>query len=818
MNRLATGFLRVSVFILLALTVGGVSSVSAQTQGWSEEFRLAQANSLDNRISMPAVSASGDNVYIVYRQGTIRFIRSSDRGKTWSTPIDIAPDVVGNSAPAIVVTDSRIVVVWPTLIEVEGLTAYQLVTTESRDGGTTWSPVQQITSTRDDTFSPRLLSFGDRILLMWMETPLSETLGSLSMQQRLSLSPDSVSLLQENIFSTGGVEQAMRRMQATIYTSLYNPSTSNFNDGTTVESFNSQRLPTIFLLYGPQNGNVYLTFNQNTTIKTYESANGQNWEQHFENREYFDTRQMLDVMIRDNEKYSVWIQRTFDAIPVMLREPGSASSLQLSPQQNVRAVPKMADSDGDFHIVWEAGQAEASWITYIRSDDVAPTATITAPDSPDIEDRIAMIQWDGEDNISADSSLSYSWRYGERDWSELQSENVASFPSPPDGEYTFQVRTEDWAGNIQNPVTEFTFNTFLAAPQTTLVSPPPLTQPVTSRSVTIRFTQEDNNDPPTELEYSARANEGEWTAFARGTQHTFTNLSNGMHTLSIRSRDSRGNIEEDIATCSVMVSVGLDLSLTEVPEAITNAETVTLAWQATDDQGNNATLARYYYQLNDGDPVLVESESVELSGLDEGAYEVVVWGEDASGDQTPRVSASWILDRTPPDTEAVFTKTYQVSFPVIRLQANDVPLADGSTSGTPTRYEYQIGDGDWVAFTQAGSNWPVERPLAFYQWGYVVHIRAIDNAGNVDMSPATVDLTLFSRSNPYILYPVLLVIAAAILVPVYMFFPRDMFARRRPASTSLSDSSSFDTDDTFGSTGSDDDDPLSFLNDDDKKD
>lgn len=809
MNAIAIISRCVPLLLLAVWCITHTGPVHAQTQGWSEEFRLIQSASFNERVSMPSIAADGDNVYVVYRQGTIRMIRSTDRGKTWSDPVEIAPDLVGNSAPTITLVNDRVLVVWPTLVEVDGLTAYQLVSTESRDGGATWSPAQQITSSRDDTFVPRLIPFGDRAILLWLETPLAETLGSLSLQQRLSLSPDSVDMLQENIMNAGGVEASMRRLQATIYTSIYNPATSSFADGGAVESFSAQRLPTIFLLYGPIDGNYYITFNQNTNIKSYESSDGQNWQQHFEDREYFDTRQMFDLVARENERVSVWIERSFSALPVMLRESEDADSVQLSPPHNVRAVPKLTLSDGDMHVIWEAGQEESSWITYMRTDDIPPTATILSPTTPEITDREVVVQWDGEDNISSDARLSYAWRFGNQDWSPLQSENVASFPAPPNGEYVFQLRTEDWAGNVQNPVSEYTFNTFQSAPATTLLSPPPALTPINSRSVTINFRMEDNNDDQSELLYSARADDSEWTAFAQGNSHTFTNLSNGQHTLSIRSRDTNNNVEEEFASCTVTISVGLDLQLTTVPEEYTNAETLTIAWEASDDQGNAASLETYYYQLNDSDPVEIDSESVELTGLDQLPYTFTVWGMDSSGDTTPKVETAFVVDRTPPETTARFTETYQAGFPVIALGAEDPPLADGSSTPVPTRYEYQIGEGQWTAFTQAGTNWPVERPLAFYEWGYTILIRAIDDAGNADPNPAVVDLTLFSRSNPYILYPVLLVIAALILVPIYLFFPRDLFARRSSKST-LSTTSSFDSEDdssdSLYSFGDDDED------------
>lgn len=805
MNRPAVLLRIIITTFFIAAMSASVLNVHAQTEGWSEEFRLIQETTLDDRVTTPDLVADGDDLYLVFaKNGLIHFKNSNDRGKTWSEPIQIAPDRRGSSAPTIALTQNILLVVWPSLTEVDGLTANQLYASESRDKGATWSAPRRITNTRDDGFSPRLLGLENRAILLWMETPLAETLGRISLQQRLAIAPEAVESLQQHVYEAGGPMARLRQVQASILSMSYNPATGSFTTRATIEQMSAQRLPYIFSLYGPIQNSFWVLFNHNTTLKAYQSTDGQNWTQNFQEREHFNLRSMFDIAVVDDRRDLVWIQReTGRQLPVMLRLGAELESLQLSPPQFVRSVPRIAFSDGDYHVVWEAGDQADSWISYMRSDDVPPTSTITAPDDPDITTRMITFQWQGEDNISSTSRLRYAYRLNEGIWSSLQSENQTTIPAPPDGDYVFQVRAEDVAGNIQNPPAEFAFNTYLSAPKTTLVDAPAPGTTIYERDFTLAFLMEDNNDAPDELEYSARVNDGEWTPFQLGASHTFQNLANGPHVLQIRARDSQGNIEEEPATLAINVSVGLDIVLSVTPEIFTNEDTVTLAWEATDSDGAPVLLESYYYALNDAQPVELSGISqVELEELEEGAYEIVIWGRDASGDETPRIAHSWVIDRTPPNTHAEFTGTYNAGFPVIRLSASDPPLSDGSGGDSPTEFQYRINDGEWRSFSHTATNWSVGRRLPFYSWGFTVDIRAIDKAGNVDSSPATVDLRFLARTNPYILYTLLgliLVLIAFILKIVLSRFSQ----RRRPAVSpvaSSDDSSEY----SFGSGDSSD--------------
>ncbi len=823
---------RVVFAALLFVCIGGAlawqaPTANAQAKGWSEEIYLARGTTIDRRVSSPAVTADGNNVFVVYRQGEIQFLSSSDRGKTWNEPVSVTPGNAGNGAPAIANIGGKLVVSWPSVVDVgSGMSAFQLFYAQSTNNGQTWSPPVRVNESRDDALMPRLLSADGQLFLLWMETPLSETLGDLSLQDRLNITPEAIEQLR-NVNTQGGqLQQQMRQVKSILYVSLYAPSAGTFSPAQRIEQINSQTLPHMFNIYGPYRGSLFVTVNENSDLKLYESKdNGQTWRPNFQGAPYLSTRMQSDIKIVDGKPVTAWTRRDpFERIPVNFEADASDANtrtIQLSVPHYVRSVPRIAQSDNDFHVVWEAGESQDSWVTYVRTDDIRPTSTVNFPANGDIETRTMTFQWNGDDNISASRNLKYSYTYTD-EWTRPQPQNQATLQTPPDGEYTFKVRAEDVAGNIQEPPAEFPFNTFQSAPVTELTNAPSNGAEIQTRQFTLEFVGSDNNDSMDQLDYSAKLDDNEWTPFKKGSSHTFSNLANGSRTFSIRMRDARGNVEPEPASCNVVVKIGMELVLDTAPPEITNEDALEFGWKVIDDKGQPVKIS-YRYQLDDGAEQVIERPTLQVSDLEEGAHTLLVWGIDASGDQTPKVKYTWVIDRTPPDLTASFAKSYQNGFPVISMNASDPGLPDGTDPGAPTKFQYKMGE-NWVDFNHQGSTWLAPKKLAFYSLGYSIEIRAIDDAGNIDVAPTVVGLMIWTRTNPLIFYPVVLVILAVIIMLVLKFMPRGSSRKSTlsaaPALDDDTSSSSFGDDDSSDSFdyGSDDfDSSYSFDDDDDKK-
>lgn len=774
----------------------------AQAKGWCEEKRIVEDSKFDTRVAQPGIAVDGDRVFVAYRQQGIKLIASSDRGKTWSQPKLVSGNLTVCQSPAVAVQGNQVVVAWPALVEVEGLTAYQLFSVESSDGGASFAQPERIRVAKEDAFLPKFHINGNQAILAWMEIPLAQTLGRISTVAQPDFNVDDIEALFSSKIKAGSLEDRLKQVRSTIYTQTYNFSTSTFTAPVKIDLLYSQSVPHIFEIYGPIHGSLFITANENTQIRTFESTDGgRSWKRNYEDQSFFDSRRRLSMEIVDGERYMVWMRRDRGRLPINFRQGGSAQSdVQLSPEHYIRSTPELVYSDEVFHVAWEAGEGDNSWISYIRTDKVPPTSKITYPSNPSITGAQATFRWQGDDNISSTDRLVYAYTYDSQDWSQSSPNIETSFKAPPDGEYTFKVRAEDVAGNIQPQPAEFKFNTFLSAPNTKIVKAPPMTETIKSRTVEIAFSGEDNNDPADNLEYSLQADEGEWTAFQKAQTYTFTDLSNGSHTLRVRCKDTRGNVDSTPAETTVIIDVDLELILTLKPEISTNAETIDFEWEAKDDKGNPVQLT-YYYQLNNG-PVqeITQANQLQLSELEEGKHEIQIWGKDASGDETPKVAHSWLVDHTPPSTTATFTKEYAGRFPLILIQSSDPPLPDGSSTPIIRNYQYQINDGEWKDFESLGGvKWPAEEGLSFYALGYLLKIRAVDAAGNIDPHPAVVDMRIWVRTNPYIFYPIAGLLLIGILYLLKLIFGSLMsrgggYRRRMPAASTASSSS-------FGMTG-----------------
>ena len=538
-------------------------NASAQVKGWCEEKYLQRATTVENRVALPSITASGDDLYVTYRQKNVKVTVSHDRGKTWQPPIDLGAEFKVCSAPTIALSGSKIYVIWPARIKMGEISPFQLLISESVDKGKTWSKPKRLTQNKDDALQPQFLVNGDKFLLTWLETPLAETLGQLKLGTTNDYNvstPDELFKLSQK--DSGGVAAQQKRMRSNIYCSTFDPKTGSLTAPVHIDEIFSEWLPYIFSMYGSINGSYYITLNRNMEIKNYESKDGgTSWSPSFQDRGFFDPQKVANIKIFDNKCVSTWIPRNpYASVPVNFKPADGSQSVQLSPPHIVRSTPNFCFSDNVYHIVWEAGQENDSWITYIRTDDVPPTSKIVSPNSPDLTNIKASFAWQGDDNISAQDRLRYSFSYdAAQTWSPIQAETSTAINTPKDGEYVFKVRVEDVAGNVQTKPAEFKFNTLKSAPETQITKSPNPAEALNARQVEIAFTGTDNNDSPENLEFSLKADNNNWTPFEKKQTHTFDNLSNGEHVLSVKAKDSRGNIDSTPVSCKVLIKVGLEL-------------------------------------------------------------------------------------------------------------------------------------------------------------------------------------------------------------------------------------------------------------------
>jgi uncharacterized delta-60 repeat protein len=197
---------------------------------------------------------------------------------------------------------------------------------------------------------------------------------------------------------------------------------------------------------------------------------------------------------------------------------------------------------------------------------------------------------------------------------------------------------------------------------------------------------------------------------------TYTGLGQGPHTFRVTSFDSNGNTDPTPATASWVVDTAApETTITSAPSGSISSADATIAFTANEPSTFECRL--------DGAAFAPCASPAAYTGLAEGTHAFEVRATDGVGnvDATP-ASATWTIDRTPPETtitshpsdatsaqSAAFTFTSNDSTAGFRCQLDTQPLA---ACASPATYD------------------------ALAEGAHTFAVAAVDTTGNVDATPA----------------------------------------------------------------------------------
>jgi len=200
----------------------------------------------------------------------------------------------------------------------------------------------------------------------------------------------------------------------------------------------------------------------------------------------------------------------------------------------------------------------------------------------------------------------------------------------------------------------------------------------------------------------------------------FSGLADGPHTFEVRAIDSGGNVDPTPAMRSfVLDTQAPETSITGGPPGLTNDATQTFAF-GSDDPGS-----AFQCLVTPSTAWTTCASPAKFSGLPDGSHTFEVRAIDGAGnvDPTP-ATRRFVLDTQPPGTRitkrpgaSTFDRT-----PTFRFVA---------LGGRVTRFECAV---DARPFRVCHSPNTLRPRLAFRS--HVFRVRAVDEAGNVDRSPA----------------------------------------------------------------------------------
>ena len=295
-----------------------------------------------------------------------------------------------------------------------------------------------------------------------------------------------------------------------------------------------------------------------------------------------------------------------------------------------------------------------------------------------------------------------------------------------EGVHTFKVQAKDNADNVDPTPASYTWTVDLTAPDTSVVSGPPANS--NSNSATFDFSGSDNFTPLASLTYECSLDGG---IFADCTDPvTFGSLLEGPHTLAVRAVDLADNKDSTPATYAWTV----DTVAPAAPVVLTPANgsfTVTAQppVSGTAEPGSTVTV------LIDGTSVGTTTADgsgnwslTPPSGLGEGPHTAMARASDAAGNTSPDSNINtFTVDTLAPDT------TITTPPPAATANTSASIAFTGSDSGSGVAlFECSL---DSAPFAACAS--PVN-PSGLGEGSHTFLVRAVDNAGNVDASPASV--------------------------------------------------------------------------------
>ncbi len=238
-------------------------------------------------------------------------------------------------------------------------------------------------------------------------------------------------------------------------------------------------------------------------------------------------------------------------------------------------------------------QRRTSSVTFIidTQDNDPPVIAIASPSDGSITAQSnVVVTWSGSDVPSGVKG--YEYRIDGGSWSSLTGMTIHGFSGLADGAHTVDVMVYDLADNTAMDSVHFTVDT---TPPVLSISSPTAGAFLNTASPHVYWSA--TNATTGINGYQYRIDGNAWSAIVSDTDHIFSALSQGSHTVDVRAVDNAGNSVTASVTF-VVDTVNPAISITSPPNAFVSGNTlVTVIWTGSDATSG---LAGYKYRLDGG--------------------------------------------------------------------------------------------------------------------------------------------------------------------------------------------------------------------------
>ena len=337
-------------------------------------------------------------------------------------------------------------------------------------------------------------------------------------------------------------------------------------------------------------------------------------------------------------------------------------------------------------------------------DTVAPETDLLTGPSGTVSSRSAAFTYDGdpaEDVDHFECSLDAGAFV-------VCSALKASYSSLADGAHTFRVRAVDAAGNADATAATRTWTVDTTPPDTLIDDGPSKTVASSSASFTY------SGAPLSDLDrFECSLDFGVFAACPAAGKG-YADLPDGTHTFEVRAFDAVGNGDQTPAVRTWIVDTMPPVTSFESLPADPSAEPRPLVDFSADEP------ATFECALDDA-AFAPCSPPLQLDELGDGSHTFRVRATDAVGNVAEPLEHTWVVDTTPPQTDLIDGPegTVPDSSASIHFDADE-----------PARFECSLDGGGFGECSSPRSY------SALADGEHTFEVRAIDEAGNVDGSPA----------------------------------------------------------------------------------
>ncbi|MGC1852399.1 MAG: hypothetical protein WA687_08175, partial [Solirubrobacterales bacterium] len=404
------------------------------------------------------------------------------------------------------------------------------------------------------------------------------------------------------------------------------------------------------------------------------------------------------------------------------RRDGGAWSACTSPQE----YTSLAEGAHSFEVkaIDQAGNVDTSPASYGWTvDSKAPETQIDTKPAAIANSTTANFAFSGSD-VGGSGVASLECRRDGGAWGVCTSPQ--QYTGLAEGAHNFEVKAIDGAGNVDATPATYSWTVDTGAPETTIDTKPA----AFANSSTANFTFSGSDVGGSGIaSFECRRDGGAWGVCTSPQQ--YTSLAEGAHTVEVKAIDGAGNVDATPATYSWTVDTATpNTTIDTKPAALASSATANFTFSGNDGTGSG--IASFECR-RDGGAWSVCTSPLEYTSLAEGAhtFEVKAIDKAANVDATP-ATYGWTVDSKVPETQ-IDTKPAALG---TSTTANFTFSGSDPGGSGVVSFECRIDGGAWGVCTSP------QQYSSLPDGAHSFEVKAIDQAGNVDATPANFNWTI----------------------------------------------------------------------------